>query len=59
MFSYHHWDEDEEEGWNWYIVAGYSPYYNTQVTETVAICAAGYEEAMNVYQILLQLAMSK
>ena len=50
---------DEDEAWNWYIVAGYSPYHGGVVTEAVPVCAAGFDEAMTVYEILLKLMVSE
>lgn len=52
-------DEEYEEGWNWYIVAGYSPKHLTQITEGVPVCAAGFEQAMDIYEILLKLVANK
>jgi hypothetical protein len=60
MMSYHHWNEDEvEEPWNLYSVSAYVPEYGAIVIEPWPVYAAGYEQAMDVFQILLQLSVDK
>jgi hypothetical protein len=58
--SYHHWDEKEQdEVWSLYSVSAYVPEYGAIVVDPWPVYAAGYEEAMDVFQLLLQLSVDK
>lgn len=50
-------EEEEENDWSLYIVAGYDPYFNNQVTENSFIYTTGYDEAMDIYEVLLRLSI--
>lgn len=55
--SYHHWDEEEEEEeWSWYYVSMYHPEYLIPIATDWPVCAAGFEQAMDVYTLLLKLS---
>lgn len=47
-------DDEEESSWGIYYVAAYN-FKDEPVEESWPVCAQGYEEAMDIYQLLLKL----
>jgi hypothetical protein len=56
---YDYWDEQEESSWSLYRVSAYLPEYNISVDQPWPIYAEGYEQAMDVFEVLLLLSVKK
>lgn len=60
MMSYHHWDEEEEtSGWHWYYVTAYSVRYDEPLKDPWPVCAAGFQEAMDIYEVLWEMSVNQ
>lgn len=61
MFSYHHWDEEEEfeNPWNLYFVSMYDMFTNDPIEAPWPVFSTGFDEAMDTYQILCKMAVNK
>lgn len=65
MFSYHHWDEDEESldedgnKWNWYFVSMYDMFTEDPLANPWPVFAEGFEQAMDVYEVLYRDAVNR
>ena len=47
-------EDHDEDSWGIYYVAAYN-FKDEPLEESWPVCAQGYEEAMNIYQLLLQM----
>jgi hypothetical protein len=56
---YDYWDEQEDNAWSLYRVSAYLPEYNISVDQPWPIYAEGYEQAMDVFEVLLLLIVKK
>jgi hypothetical protein len=54
---YDYWDEEKESSWSLYRVSAYLPEYNISVDQPWPIYAEGYEQAMDVFEVLLLLSV--
>jgi hypothetical protein len=56
--SYHHWDEEEfEPEWNLYHISAYEPTNDIILQEAWPVYATGFQEAMDVFEILLKMSL--
>jgi hypothetical protein len=56
-YWYDEWEE--EPSWSLYSVSAYVPEYNITIDKPWPIYAQGYEQAMDVFEILLKLSVKK
>lgn len=53
------WEQEEEYNWHWYYVSALDPISNMYVVRPWPICAAGFREAMNVFEVLWKMGVDK
>ena len=63
MFSYHHWDEEEEDTdentWSWFYVSMYDMFTSDPIENPWPIFAEGYQQAMDIYEVLYKDATNR
>lgn len=65
MFSYHHWDNDEEalhddgNKWAWFYVSMYDMFTDDALEAPWPVFAQGFQEAMDIYEVLYKDAVNR
>jgi hypothetical protein len=65
MFSYHHWDDDENpleddgNNWSWFYVSMYDMFTEDPIANPWPVFAEGYQQAMDIYEILYKDAVNR
>jgi hypothetical protein len=61
VFSYHHWDEHEEdnENWSWYYVSMYDIITSKRIEEDWPVFAKDFDSAMTIYELLYKQAITQ